>query len=103
MEVLRSHLSKVRIPEPSNRIYKQECCISFCTPVWTSFPLLMWFIVSLLCATFWKLPARFRPNSMSSIHLGFIHFFISDLFTSVVLSPLGRKFEFINITQVKYV
>ncbi|CAM6037602.1 unnamed protein product [Sphagnum compactum] len=32
MEVLKAHLSKVRIPEPSNRIYKEECCISFCTP-----------------------------------------------------------------------
>ncbi|CAN6453307.1 unnamed protein product [Victoria cruziana] len=32
MELLRSHLSRVRIPEPSNRIYKQECCISFDTP-----------------------------------------------------------------------
>ncbi|XP_008793636.2 ubiquitin carboxyl-terminal hydrolase 14 isoform X2 [Phoenix dactylifera] len=32
MELLRSHLSKVRIPEPTNRIYKQECCISFDTP-----------------------------------------------------------------------
>ncbi|MCO5567197.1 hypothetical protein L7F22_020885 [Adiantum nelumboides] len=32
MELLRSQLSKVRIPEPSNRIYKQECCISFDTP-----------------------------------------------------------------------
>ncbi|XP_020109180.1 ubiquitin carboxyl-terminal hydrolase 14 isoform X1 [Ananas comosus] len=32
MELLRSHLSKVRIPEPTNRIYKQECCISFDSP-----------------------------------------------------------------------
>ncbi|XP_076897899.1 ubiquitin carboxyl-terminal hydrolase 14-like [Bidens hawaiensis] len=32
MELLRSHLSRVRIPEPTNRIYKQECCISFHTP-----------------------------------------------------------------------
>lgn len=32
MELLRSQLSRVRIPEPSNRIYKQECCISFDTP-----------------------------------------------------------------------
>lgn len=32
MELLRSQLSKVRIPEPSNRIYKQECCISYATP-----------------------------------------------------------------------
>ncbi|XP_029116271.1 ubiquitin carboxyl-terminal hydrolase 14 isoform X2 [Elaeis guineensis] len=32
MELLRSHLSKVRIPEPTNRISKQECCISFDTP-----------------------------------------------------------------------
>eukprot|EP00250_Pteridium_aquilinum_P014295 c21898_g1_i1 orf=273-2696(-) len=32
MELLRSQLSKVRIPESSNRIYKQECCISFDTP-----------------------------------------------------------------------
>ncbi|KAL8506022.1 hypothetical protein ACS0TY_017035 [Phlomoides rotata] len=32
MELLRSNLSRVRIPEPTNRIYKQECCISFETP-----------------------------------------------------------------------
>lgn len=32
MELLRSHLSRVRIPEPTNRIYKHECCISFDTP-----------------------------------------------------------------------
>ncbi|PIA31158.1 hypothetical protein AQUCO_05200036v1 [Aquilegia coerulea] len=32
MEFLRSNLSKVRIPEPTNRIYKQECCICFDTP-----------------------------------------------------------------------
>ncbi|XP_028550487.1 ubiquitin carboxyl-terminal hydrolase 14 [Dendrobium catenatum] len=32
MELLRSHLSRVRIPEPTNRIYKNECCVSFDTP-----------------------------------------------------------------------
>ncbi|KAK3040286.1 hypothetical protein RJ639_028201 [Escallonia herrerae] len=32
MELLRSNLSRVRIPEPTNRIYKQECCITFDTP-----------------------------------------------------------------------
>ncbi|KAG8364997.1 hypothetical protein BUALT_Bualt18G0057100 [Buddleja alternifolia] len=32
MELLRSNLSRVRIPEPTNRIYKQECCVSFDTP-----------------------------------------------------------------------
>ncbi|XP_057963166.1 ubiquitin carboxyl-terminal hydrolase 14 [Malania oleifera] len=32
MEMLRSSLSRVRIPEPTNRIYKQECCVSFDTP-----------------------------------------------------------------------
>ncbi|XP_020534537.1 ubiquitin carboxyl-terminal hydrolase 14 isoform X2 [Jatropha curcas] len=32
MELLRSNLSRVRIPEPTNRIYKDECCISFDTP-----------------------------------------------------------------------
>ncbi|KAH7299449.1 hypothetical protein KP509_24G012200 [Ceratopteris richardii] len=32
MEVLRTQLSKVRIPDPSSRIYKQECCISFENP-----------------------------------------------------------------------
>ncbi|KAM1256554.1 hypothetical protein PS2_030460 [Malus domestica] len=32
MDLLRSNLSRVRIPEPTNRIYKQECCISFDTP-----------------------------------------------------------------------
>ncbi|XP_043810896.1 ubiquitin carboxyl-terminal hydrolase 14 isoform X2 [Manihot esculenta] len=32
MDLLRSNLSRVRIPEPTNRIYKHECCISFDTP-----------------------------------------------------------------------
>ncbi|XP_058206103.1 ubiquitin carboxyl-terminal hydrolase 14-like isoform X1 [Rhododendron vialii] len=32
MELLRANLSRVRIPEPTNRIYKHECCISFDTP-----------------------------------------------------------------------
>ncbi|KAL2483615.1 Ubiquitin carboxyl-terminal hydrolase 14 [Forsythia ovata] len=32
MELLRSYLSRVRIPEPTNRIYKHECCVSFDTP-----------------------------------------------------------------------
>ncbi|KAL5548080.1 hypothetical protein UlMin_003311 [Ulmus minor] len=32
MELLRSNLSRVRIPEPTNRIYKQECCLTFDTP-----------------------------------------------------------------------
>ncbi|XP_057474093.1 ubiquitin carboxyl-terminal hydrolase 14-like isoform X2 [Actinidia eriantha] len=32
MELLRANLSRVRIPEPTNRIYKQECCISFDSP-----------------------------------------------------------------------
>ncbi|PHT77166.1 Ubiquitin carboxyl-terminal hydrolase 14 [Capsicum annuum] len=32
MELLRSNLSRVRIPEPTTRIYKHECCISFDTP-----------------------------------------------------------------------
>ncbi|XP_052206730.1 ubiquitin carboxyl-terminal hydrolase 14 isoform X2 [Diospyros lotus] len=32
MELLRANLSRVRIPEPTTRIYKQECCISFDTP-----------------------------------------------------------------------
>ncbi|KAK9092283.1 hypothetical protein Syun_027194 [Stephania yunnanensis] len=32
MDLLRSHLSRVRIPEPTNRVYKQECCISFDNP-----------------------------------------------------------------------
>ncbi|XP_062018415.1 ubiquitin carboxyl-terminal hydrolase 14 [Rosa rugosa] len=32
MDLLRSNLSRVRIPEPTNRIYKQECCVSFDTP-----------------------------------------------------------------------
>ncbi|XP_065877757.1 ubiquitin carboxyl-terminal hydrolase 14 [Euphorbia lathyris] len=31
MDLLRSNLSRVRIPEPTNRIYKHECCISFDT------------------------------------------------------------------------
>ncbi|XP_047334441.1 ubiquitin carboxyl-terminal hydrolase 14 [Impatiens glandulifera] len=32
MERLRANLQRVRIPEPTNRIYKRECCISFETP-----------------------------------------------------------------------
>lgn len=32
MELLRSNLSRVRIPEPTNRVYKHECCVSFDTP-----------------------------------------------------------------------
>ncbi|XP_010544252.1 PREDICTED: ubiquitin carboxyl-terminal hydrolase 14 isoform X2 [Tarenaya hassleriana] len=32
MELLRSNLSRVRIPEPTNRIYKHECCVTFDTP-----------------------------------------------------------------------
>ncbi|KAL3639889.1 ubiquitin-specific protease ubp14 [Castilleja foliolosa] len=32
MELLRSNLFRVRIPEPTNRVYKEECCISFDTP-----------------------------------------------------------------------
>lgn len=39
MDLLRSNLSRVRIPEPTNRIYKQECCLSFDTPVISSLPL----------------------------------------------------------------
>lgn len=31
MELFRSHLSRVKVPESFNRIYK-ECCISFDTP-----------------------------------------------------------------------
>ncbi|CAI8593046.1 unnamed protein product [Vicia faba] len=33
MDLLRSNLSRVRIPEPTNRVYKQECCLSFDTPI----------------------------------------------------------------------
>ncbi|KEH38822.1 ubiquitin carboxyl-terminal hydrolase 14 isoform X2 [Medicago truncatula] len=33
MDLLRSNLSRVRIPEPTNRVYKQECCLSFDTPM----------------------------------------------------------------------
>ncbi|XP_057729312.1 ubiquitin carboxyl-terminal hydrolase 14 [Arachis stenosperma] len=32
MDLLRSNLSRVRIPEPTNRIFKHECCLSFDTP-----------------------------------------------------------------------
>ncbi|CAI9088609.1 OLC1v1022989C2 [Oldenlandia corymbosa var. corymbosa] len=32
MELLRSNLSHVRIPGPTNRVYKHECCVSFDTP-----------------------------------------------------------------------
>ncbi|KAL0816210.1 hypothetical protein Bca101_072654 [Brassica carinata] len=32
MELLRSNLSRVQIPEPTHRIYKHECCLSFDTP-----------------------------------------------------------------------
>jgi hypothetical protein len=33
MDLLRANLHKVRIPEPTNRIHKDECCVSFDTPV----------------------------------------------------------------------
>lgn len=32
-ELLQPHLSKIRIPGPSDRIYKDECVFSFDTPV----------------------------------------------------------------------
>ncbi|KAL9660412.1 hypothetical protein QQ045_025226 [Rhodiola kirilowii] len=32
MDMLRANLGKVRIPEPTNRIFKSECCITFDTP-----------------------------------------------------------------------
>ncbi|CAH2053201.1 unnamed protein product, partial [Thlaspi arvense] len=32
MELLRSNLSRVQIPEPTHRVYKHECCLSFDTP-----------------------------------------------------------------------
>ncbi|XP_047156849.1 ubiquitin carboxyl-terminal hydrolase 14 [Vigna umbellata] len=32
LDLLRSNLARVRIPEPTNRIYKHECCVSFDTP-----------------------------------------------------------------------
>ncbi|KAL5228685.1 hypothetical protein ABZP36_016950 [Zizania latifolia] len=32
MDLLRSHLHKVRIPELTDRIHKDECCVSFDTP-----------------------------------------------------------------------
>ncbi|KAJ4894149.1 Ubiquitin carboxyl-terminal hydrolase 14 [Raphanus sativus] len=32
MELLRSNLARVQIPEPTHRIYKHECCLSFDTP-----------------------------------------------------------------------
>ncbi|XP_051223603.1 ubiquitin carboxyl-terminal hydrolase 14 [Lolium perenne] len=32
MDLLRASLHKVRIPEPTNRIHKDECCVSFDTP-----------------------------------------------------------------------
>ncbi|XP_021716651.1 ubiquitin carboxyl-terminal hydrolase 14-like isoform X1 [Chenopodium quinoa] len=32
MDILRANLSRVRIPEPTNRIFKHECCVSFDTP-----------------------------------------------------------------------
>ncbi|KAF7035534.1 hypothetical protein CFC21_046392 [Triticum aestivum] len=32
MDLLRANLHKVRIPEPTNRIHKDECCVSFDTP-----------------------------------------------------------------------
>ncbi|TKY66726.1 Ubiquitin carboxyl-terminal hydrolase 14 [Spatholobus suberectus] len=33
LDLLRSKLSRVRIPKPTNRIYKHECCVSFNTSV----------------------------------------------------------------------
>ncbi|KAF3512348.1 hypothetical protein F2Q69_00003920 [Brassica cretica] len=46
MELLRSNLSRVQIPEPTHRIYKHECCLSFDTPVkpLSTPPLLVYFI-----------------------------------------------------------
>ncbi|RDX94745.1 Ubiquitin carboxyl-terminal hydrolase 14, partial [Mucuna pruriens] len=32
LNLLRSNLSRVRILEPTNRIYKHECCVSFDSP-----------------------------------------------------------------------
>ncbi|GAU28743.1 hypothetical protein TSUD_372520 [Trifolium subterraneum] len=32
LDLLRSNLSRVRIPEPTNRIFKHECCVSYDTP-----------------------------------------------------------------------
>lgn len=32
LDLLRSNLARVRIPEPTNRIYKHECCVSFDSP-----------------------------------------------------------------------
>ncbi|TKY66627.1 Ubiquitin carboxyl-terminal hydrolase 14 [Spatholobus suberectus] len=33
LDLLRSNLSRVQIPEPTNRIYKHECYVSFDSPV----------------------------------------------------------------------
>lgn len=35
MDILRKHLNKVRIPSRSNKVYKEECCVSFDTTVST--------------------------------------------------------------------
>ncbi|XP_027353672.1 ubiquitin carboxyl-terminal hydrolase 14-like isoform X2 [Abrus precatorius] len=32
LDLFRSNLSRVRIPQPTNRIFKHECCVSFDTP-----------------------------------------------------------------------
>lgn len=32
MEILRLNLHRVRIPEPTNRVYKHECCLTFDSP-----------------------------------------------------------------------
>ncbi|CAJ1978620.1 unnamed protein product [Sphenostylis stenocarpa] len=37
LDLLRSNLARVRIPEPTNRIFKHECCVSFDTPVMLAF------------------------------------------------------------------
>ena len=39
MEELTQHLDKIRIPGPNDKVHKDECVLSFDTPVNTSYEL----------------------------------------------------------------
>ena len=78
MDLLRSNLSRVRIPEPTNRIYKQECCLSFDTPVTCSpFLLLLWLPLLFIIITFFFVP---------SLSIAPFSFIVLELRCSVVKS-----------------
>ena len=49
MDLLRSQLHKVRIPEPGSRIHKDECCVSFDTPVTAPCPPVFLLVFASIC------------------------------------------------------